>query len=293
MRHAFRGAFVAIVAMSVLLAGCPVPLPPLGYDSTSRSNVPGERPDWIVDGRTSREDVLLRLGTPDVEARDGSWIGYLSSRHEGGVAFVVIVGGGGGGVAVSSYTERRLVVWLDANGIVSKTEFTQKECPHTAGFAIMAGAAETEPCLNFADIEGGATKLAGTAAPDAGTLVGSFDDVAWLSPFSDPSTGNNMPTNRQFAFRGPVIVTTTALVASGNQIGWGQSGHLRIEFGEVADIARSTSGRLVALVVTTTAGVEYQFTAVHPGILGMIDLESTDRLIKLIEDTLQRPARAR
>jgi len=110
MRRALRSLVVVVaVAASALLAGCPVPIPQLGCEANSRGNVPGERPDRLADGRTSREDLLLWLGTPDAEARDGSWIGFLSSRHQGGVAFIV-PRGGGGYAAASSYTGRRLVV---------------------------------------------------------------------------------------------------------------------------------------------------------------------------------------
>jgi hypothetical protein len=292
MPHALRSfTFVAAVATAAFLVGCPVPIPPLGYEASSRGNVPGERPAWLVDGRTSREDVLLRLGTPDAEARDGSWIGYLSSRHEGGIALVVPAGSGGY-FAASSYTERRLVVWLDDSGIVRKAEFAQKECPR-AGFGAGATTTESEPCMSFADLEGFPGIRAGVAGPAVGTPIGSFGDVVWSTPFFDWKSGVAPPG--WAAYRGPVIVTATALVASGNKIGSGTAGHIRLEFSEMGDITRFVMPLWghPALVVTMASGVEYQLFGVQSGVLGLNDRETTERLIKLVENALQRPARAR
>jgi outer membrane protein assembly factor BamE (lipoprotein component of BamABCDE complex) len=162
MQHALRGlVVVAAMAGCVLIAGCPAPLFTRGYEPASRGNVPAGQPEWIVPGTTSREEILLRLGTPDRQAPDGRWFGYVSSRHEGGIAFV-IPGGQGGVISAETYTERRLVVWLDEHGIVTKTQFTQKECPRLGfNFDVIS-----EHCLGFADLE---EPAAATTARDDGS----------------------------------------------------------------------------------------------------------------------------
>ncbi len=287
MRHGFRIAIAAtIAALCALLAGCPIPIPPLGYEASSRGNVPAQRPDWLVDGKTTREDVMLRLGTPDAEAWNGDWIGYLSSKHRGGIGFVIGgAGGGAGGFAVSSFTDRRLVVWFDSHGIVTKATADEKDCPR----GYMAGEA-TGSCLGFADIGEPANISPGGAAMPAEATIESFYDVAWTTPFYDVGTFQ-IPPNYA-AFRGPLRLTDGSLVASGKRAGGGGDGYVRIEFNDIADIARYTFGRHVGLVVKTTAGADYEFT-VLAGAGEMIDRDRTDRLIKLVEERLRRPARPR
>jgi len=290
MRHpAEIGIATTIVALCALLAGCPIPIPPLGYEASSRGNVPAERPDWLVDGKTTREEVMLRLGTPDAEAWNGNWIGYLSSRHQGGVAFVMAAGGGGVGLAVTSYTDRRLVVWFDGRGIVTKATFEEKECPRV-DLTERPGASSPGSCLGFADIGEPANISPGGAAIPTEATIESFYDVAWTTPFYDVGTFQ-IPRNYAI-YRGPVIVTDGSLVASGRRMGERGSGYVRIEFKDIADIARYTFGRHVGLVVKTTAGADYEFT-VLAGTGEMIDRDRTDRLIKLVEERLKRPARPR
>jgi outer membrane protein assembly factor BamE (lipoprotein component of BamABCDE complex) len=280
---------VAATAGLALIAGCPLPLRPLGYEAGSRGNVPAGQPKWIVPGTTSREDVLLRLGTPDEQARDGRWIGYLSSRHEGGIALFLPFGSGGA-ITAETYTERRLVVWLDERGIVTGTESVQKECPR-AGFEA-SGSVRSEHCLGFAHLEGFPGIREGAALPEPGTPTGKFGDVVWCTPFFDVERES---TPRNFvAYRGPVIITGTALVASGTKVGGNTAGHVRLEFRDITDISRHAGGlmRNPTLVVTMADHVEYQFFAVQSGFFGLNDRENSERLITLLETALRRPARA-
>jgi outer membrane protein assembly factor BamE (lipoprotein component of BamABCDE complex) len=289
MRNANRNLIVAaVIAGCGLMAGCPAPLFHVGYDPGSRGNLPASQPEWIVAGTTSREEILLRLGTPDEQARDGRWIGYRSSHHEGGVMFLVppIL------LAAETYTARRLVVWVDDRGIVTKADFAQKECQRTtvdAGQEVYV----SEPCLGFADLEGFAGMRAGAAGPGIGAPEGSFGDVVWCTPFFD--LGREAAPRNFVAYRGPVIVTGTALVASGTKVGGTTAGHVRLEFRDMTDISRHTVGltRNPSLVVTMADRVEYQFFAVQSGFLGLNDRENSERLITLMETALQRPARAR
>jgi hypothetical protein len=279
-------AFVA--AAIQLLVGCPVPLPPLGYEASSRENVPAARPDWIVEGTTSRADVLLRLGSPDGEAADGRWMGYLSSKHVGGVAFVLIVGAGGGAVSVEAYVERRLVLWFDERGIVLKALFEEARCPRTGlyvGEGIKSG-----PCMGFADVGGESGSTPARRAPIAADVIATFADTIWAVPFFDPLTGTQ--PRDYAAYRGSVFVMADRLQASGRAIGGDARGELEIEFRYVTDIWRYTLGRTVTLVVVAD-GVEHGFMVVQPGALGLIDVEKTDQLVKTIEARLNRTARPR
>lgn len=119
-----------VVAVAFCLTGClPIPIPPLGYPSESRTNLPDRVPEFIVKGKTTREEVLLALGAPDSYAVDGRWMTYSSSRHGGGVAFVVGGGYTAGVVgAVNSYEKRLLVVRFDAHSIVSDVALEERTC---------------------------------------------------------------------------------------------------------------------------------------------------------------------
>lgn len=285
-RRMLAAAFVAVGVQ--LLLGCPVPLPPMGYEESSRRNVPATRPDWIVEGTTSRADVLLRLGSPDGEAVDGSWMGYLSSKHEGGVAFVLIVGAGGGAVTVEGYVERRLVVWFDERGIVLKALFEEAQCPR-AGLFVGEGI-KSGPCMGFADLRGESSSSPPHRPPVSADVIATFADTIWVVPFFDLLTGSRP---RDFAaYRGSVIVMADRLQASGKAIGGDARGELEIEFRYVTDIWRHTLGRVVTLVVVADR-VEHGFSVVQPGVLGLADVEKTDQLIKTVEARLNRPARPR
>lgn len=49
--------------------------------------------DFLEEGRTIREDVLMQMGEADAAAPDGSWLAYGSAYSEGGVIFVIVGGG--------------------------------------------------------------------------------------------------------------------------------------------------------------------------------------------------------
>jgi len=58
----------ALLAATLVLAGCPIPLP-ARYESSSRENLPAEPLDWVTVGVTTREDVLLKLARPTARHR--------------------------------------------------------------------------------------------------------------------------------------------------------------------------------------------------------------------------------
>jgi hypothetical protein len=125
-----RLGFLLAGVLAFSLSGCiPVPIPPLGYPGESRTNLPDRVPDFIVKGKTTREQVLFALGAPDAYAADGGWMAYRSSRHAGGVAFVVGGGYSAGVVGpVSGYENRLLVVRFDANSVVIDVALEQRTC---------------------------------------------------------------------------------------------------------------------------------------------------------------------
>lgn len=148
-----RGFFLAIASV-VVLSGCPLPVPPLGYPAQSRDNLPDRVPGFVVNGTTTREDVLLGLGTPDVQSPDGRWFAYRSERHAGGVVFLVAAGYSAGGFGVIGYEERLLIVRFDSRSIVTDAKMESRVCPR--GVAVGAGSGgETSPCLKLPDASSG------------------------------------------------------------------------------------------------------------------------------------------
>lgn len=82
----------------------------------------------FIAGQTSRADVLLAIGEPDLAADDESWMAYESIYGKGGVVFVVAAGGGAGGIGSEKVQHRYLVVEFNANGLVSTADFVDKSC---------------------------------------------------------------------------------------------------------------------------------------------------------------------
>ena len=149
--HTHR-CIAAAGSAALLLAGCPIPIPP-GYDSYSRENVAATAPATIQAGLTTREDVLMLLGEPDVVAIDESWMAYASIYISGGL--VVIAGAGGGAAALgTTYTRyRRLIIAFDPQGVTTDVVLESRRCflfaaadlfgnnPNNQGLA-------TKPCLD-------------------------------------------------------------------------------------------------------------------------------------------------
>ncbi len=120
MRDFFRRAMVAGAALGQLTACGPIPIFS-GYAAGSRQNI-GERvPDFIVEGKTPREEVLLRLGEPDVRGPADSWYAYGSLLHAGGVEF--------GFLSAETLRYRRIIVDFDEQGVVSRASHVGQDCP--------------------------------------------------------------------------------------------------------------------------------------------------------------------
>ena len=116
-----------IVIVAVLLVGC-VPLPLASGDlDTSRRNVGDRLPDFIVAGRTTRADVLLALGEPDMVSEHGAWISYNRATRDSGAAYVFPYGSGAV-YFTESVTYRRLIVYFDEQGAVIDAHADRTTC---------------------------------------------------------------------------------------------------------------------------------------------------------------------
>jgi outer membrane protein assembly factor BamE (lipoprotein component of BamABCDE complex) len=90
----------------------------------------GDRsPSFIVQGQTSREEVLYALGEPDTG--DDQWFSYVSASRHGGVGTLIVPIRGGGEIP-DAHTQRvlfrRLTVQFDSDGRVSHFESESKTC---------------------------------------------------------------------------------------------------------------------------------------------------------------------
>jgi hypothetical protein len=192
------------VASMLLQAGCvPMPVAPRGYVQTSRANLPGSRPDFIVPGETTREEVLLRLGSPDSEAKDQSWFTYASILDEGGV--VLLDPSLRLGVGMIGLVERRLVIGFDAGSVVTRVGFNEVRCQlGTVDFSRW----NTGGCQ---DLQGGEDPPAGASqAPSDGSAVSTFENMRFLVPSARSTVPAQEPLSRMF--RGSLSLTDSALV---------------------------------------------------------------------------------
>lgn len=183
--------FCAAAVIGTLLAGCvPVPLAS-GYQDASRQNVPASVPDAIVQGVSSRADVLLALGEPDRSADDESWFLYGSVYSKGGLMLVGAIGGPYSaalvGIGEETMRYRLLTVRFDAKGIVSGVELTQRLCREWLGGVAGSGSSSgrSDPCV---DTSGDATVMADRAvgAAQGELVIAQFQRVGWWAALDRP-----------------------------------------------------------------------------------------------------------
>jgi hypothetical protein len=123
---------VILGSLAALLCGCvPIPyvIPPLGNTAESRHNLGERARSFIVQGQTTREEVLYALGEPDTG--DDQWFSYVSASRQGGVGTLLVPAFGSGPIP-DAHTQRvlfrRLIVQFDADGRVSHFENQSKTC---------------------------------------------------------------------------------------------------------------------------------------------------------------------
>jgi hypothetical protein len=113
-------------AAALALGACGPTLIPAGYMAVSRQNIGEGLPNFIVEGKTTRDEVLLRMGEPDERGHFDRWYAYESRRSMGGIAIAMNVPPMG----VGSYTMRyrRIVFNFSDQGVVESAAFAQLEC---------------------------------------------------------------------------------------------------------------------------------------------------------------------
>lgn len=118
--NGFRGLCAALVLSGPMLLGAcmPIPVLPSGDRPGSRGNLPDAVPGFVVAGRTTRAQVLLRLGEPDHRGPHDSCFVFVRESERGGIAF--IVGGPMSGHVVGTpITFTILTLGFNEDGIVA------------------------------------------------------------------------------------------------------------------------------------------------------------------------------
>jgi len=275
--------------LAVVLGGCPVPIPPLGYIGV-HGNIPDRPSDLIVKGKTTRADVLLLLGSPDSQSPDGRRFEYHSELHQGGVMFVIAAAGQAAGLGPEAFQERRLIVGFDPRGVVDAVELEDKSCTRVAGFGGNS-AGRSDACLPVS--EGGAIAL--QQGPPEGYYVPrttdvSFEDAWWSSVcrVRGPMDG----------YLGRVILAEDALILSGTGTKLlAQSGvvTIRMPLADIGELVRATHSEHLPepLWVLVRGGGCVEVNVGKSTYLGLgpPDRTQSERLIRLLESRLGMVAR--
>ena len=115
-------ATVFAVSCVALLAAC-VPVAPLPAESFGdRENLKAETISFIEIGKSTRTELLMRLGEADAAALDSSWLLYRTREGLGGALLLLISGTGMpmGVMPAQDFNFARLVVYFDAAGVVER-----------------------------------------------------------------------------------------------------------------------------------------------------------------------------
>jgi outer membrane protein assembly factor BamE (lipoprotein component of BamABCDE complex) len=130
---------LSIVALCGDLSGCiilPIPVARRSGDITNyRSNIGAQSPTPLVQGSTTRRQVLFDLGEPDGRGTGDQWFTYQSVSRRGGLHWAFIAGSEGGGGGIGSIdnwdTARRLTIRFDERGTVVSFAVDQKNCTNS------------------------------------------------------------------------------------------------------------------------------------------------------------------
>jgi hypothetical protein len=131
------------LALTLVMVACvPIPIPsnPVGG---WRQNLGDSMPTAIVEGKSTREDVLLALGEPDRRGADDRWFTYESAYGLGGV---MLVGLPHPVELASRDTTRYRVVMVrfDPRGVVVEARFAEHVC---GDWSLMND--QPFPCVNL------------------------------------------------------------------------------------------------------------------------------------------------
>ena len=112
-----------LVAATVLALNACVDLRPPGLVGGTRSDIGESLPRFIVEGRTTRDTVLLHLGEPDERGYFDRWFVYRSQHTLGGAAVGMVPGLVWGAEAIRY---RRIEISFDDAGIVDMARFVAR-----------------------------------------------------------------------------------------------------------------------------------------------------------------------
>jgi outer membrane protein assembly factor BamE (lipoprotein component of BamABCDE complex) len=107
-----------------LFSGCLLYIPTPNYhDTDSRKNVSQATTNSIVSGQTTKEEVVLMRGEPDVvDESETSWT-YKWTKIRGVMVLILIPSTGVGG---EDRREYELIITFDKDGTVEKTELNKR-----------------------------------------------------------------------------------------------------------------------------------------------------------------------
>ncbi len=107
-----------MVIATISLAGCLI-IPTDYYVHYSRENVAEESLTGIVMGTTTLEEVLMKLGEPDMASQDETEVCYIASKSKG----VLVAGKGGGIEFIFDYIH---FISFERNGLVNAMRLYNK-----------------------------------------------------------------------------------------------------------------------------------------------------------------------
>ena len=112
----------ALASLCIALVAC-VPIASLPPESFGdRENLKAETVAFIEVGKSTRAELLMRLGEADAAALDSSWLLYRTREGLGGALHLLISGTGVpmGAISTRDFNFARLVVYFDASGFVER-----------------------------------------------------------------------------------------------------------------------------------------------------------------------------
>jgi hypothetical protein len=150
MFHGGQRIAAALTTTVALVACVPMPVPSHSVMG-SRENLGVSMPGAIVEGKSTREDVLLALGEPDRRGIDDRWFTYESAHSLGGVAIVLVPPGYAEPAVLATREAMRyrvVVVRFDLQGVVTSARFAEHVCREW-----MPGSKEPYRCVDLAGLE--------------------------------------------------------------------------------------------------------------------------------------------
>ena len=109
---------VSLAVLLLLLAGCLlIPIPEHGDEHSLREPIKESSLQFMNVGSTTREEVLLNLGDPDLFS-----VGFVYRWMTEYSFILILIGTGVGGGRADVYSVYELVIEFDDNGIVKHYE---------------------------------------------------------------------------------------------------------------------------------------------------------------------------